>query len=185
MSTAKADILEAARELFAEVGYDRATIRAIAASAGVDVALVSYYYGNKKGLFRAVMSMPVDPEAVFTAALDGPRDGMGERLLRAALGVWEHPETGAGFQAVLRAAIDADDKAASTFGEFISSVMLPALTASAGISIATGRVVVSTMFGLAFMRYMIRSPIYTAPSVDEIVATYAPAIQRIVDADGA
>ncbi|MDP0396969.1 TetR/AcrR family transcriptional regulator [Tsukamurella strandjordii] len=185
VSTAKADILEAARELFAEVGYDRATIRAIATRAGVDVALVSYYYGNKKGLFRVVMSMPVDPEQIFTAALDGPRDGMGERLLRAALGVWEGPETGASFLAVLRAAVDVDDKAANTFGEFIASVMLPILTQHAGVSIETGRVVASTMFGLAFMRYLVRSPIFTAPSTEEIIATYGPAIQRLVDADGA
>lgn len=181
-STAKADILEAARELFAEVGYDRATIRAIATRAGVDVALVSYYYGNKKGLFRGVMKMPVDPEAVFTAALTGPREGVGERLVRAALEVWEGPETTAGFQAVLRAAVDADDKAANTFGEFLSSVMLPTLTKHAGVDIATGRVVASTMFGLAFMRVLIRSPLFTEPSVDELVASYGPAIQQIVDA---
>lgn len=183
VSTAKADILEAARALFAEVGYDRATVRAIATRAGVDVALVSYYYENKKGLFRAVMSMPVDPERIFTEALSGPREGIGERLVRAALGVWEDADTGSSFQAVLRAAIDTEDKAAGTFGEFIASVMLPTLTRSAGIGMDTGRVVASTMFGLAFMRYLIKSPIFTQPTVEELAATYGPAIQRIVDAD--
>ncbi|WP_040765864.1 TetR family transcriptional regulator [Tsukamurella sp. 1534] len=183
VSTAKTDILEAARELFAEVGFDKATVRAIATRAGVDVALVSYYFENKKGLFRAVMSMPVDPERIFTDALAGPREGVGERLVRAALGVWEAADTGPSFRAVLRAAIDTEDKAASTFGEFVASVMIPTLTKSAGISIETGRIVASTMFGLAFMRYLIRSPIFTEPTVEEMVATYAPAIQGIVDAD--
>ncbi|CAM3323917.1 TetR family transcriptional regulator [Tsukamurella hominis] len=183
VSTAKADILEAARELFAEVGYDRATIRAIAARAGVDVALVSYYYGNKKGLFRGVMSMPVDPEEIFTAALDGPREGVGERLVRAALTVWEGQETSDAFRALLRAAVNADEGAANTFGEFLSSVMIPTLTRHSGIGIETARVVASTMFGLAFMRYLIAAPLFVEPSADELVATYGPAIQRIVDGD--
>ncbi|KXP02271.1 TetR/AcrR family transcriptional regulator [Tsukamurella tyrosinosolvens] len=182
-STAKADILEAARELFAEVGYDRATIRAIAARAGVDVALVSYYYGNKKGLFRGVMSMPVDPEEIFTAALDGPREGVGERLVRAALAVWEGPETSEAFRALLRAAVDADEGASKTFGEFLSSVMIPTLTKHSGITIETARVVASTMFGLAFMRYLIGAPLFVEPSSEELVATYGAAIQRIVDGD--
>lgn len=182
-STAKADILEAARELFAEVGYDRATIRAIAARAGVDVALVSYYYGNKKGLFRGVMSMPVDPEAIFTAALDGPRDGVGERLLRAALTIWEGPETAEAFRALLRAAADADEGAARTFGEFLSSVMIPTLTTHAGVGIETARVVASNLFGLAFLRYLIAAPLFVAPSTEELIATYGAAVQRIIDAN--
>ncbi|KXO99523.1 TetR family transcriptional regulator [Tsukamurella pseudospumae] len=180
-STAKTDILEAARELFAEVGYDRTTIRAIAARAGVDVALVSYYYGNKKGLFRGVMSMPVDPEEIFTAALDGPREGVGERLVRAALTVWEGPETTDAFRALLRGAISADEGAANTFGEFLSSVMIPTLTKHAGIDIATARVVASTMFGLAFLRYLVAAPLFREPTADELVAAYGAAIQNIVD----
>ncbi|BDD80720.1 TetR family transcriptional regulator [Tsukamurella pulmonis] len=180
-STAKADILEAARELFAEVGYDRATIRAIATRAGVDVALVSYYYGNKKGLFRGVMSMPVDPEKIFTAALDGPREGMGERLVRAALTVWEGQETSEAFRALLRGAVNADDGAANTFGEFLSSVMIPTLTTHAGIDVATARVVASTMFGLAFLRHLIAAPLFAEPTADELIATYGRAIQHIVD----
>lgn len=180
-STAKADILEAARELFAEMGYDRTTIRAIATRAGVDVALVSYYYGNKKGLFRGVMSMPVDPEEIFTAALVGPRDGVGERLVRAALTIWEGPETTDAFRALLRGAISADEGAVNTFGEFLSSVMIPTLTTHAGIDITTARVVASTMFGLAFLRYLVAAPLFQAPTADELVTAYGAAIQNIID----
>ncbi|TWS20624.1 TetR/AcrR family transcriptional regulator [Tsukamurella asaccharolytica] len=182
-STAKADILDAARELFAELGYDRATIRAIAARAGVDVALVSYYYGNKKGLFRGVMSMPVDPEEIIIAALDGPREGVGERLVRAALSVWEGPETSEAFRALLRAAVDADEGASRTFGEFVSSAMIPTLTKHAGVTKETARVVASTMFGLSFMRYLVGAPLFLEPTPEELVATYGAAIQRVVDAD--
>ncbi|GAB3131173.1 TetR family transcriptional regulator [Tsukamurella serpentis] len=183
-STAKADILEAARALFAEVGYDRATIRAIARRAGVDVALVSYYYGNKKGLFREVMHLPIDPEETFGNALEGPRGGVGERLVTTALTVWEAQDTAPVVQAMLRGAVNSDVRESSVFGEFVAREMLPTLARRAGVSIETGRIVASTMFGLAFMRYLVRSPIFTAPSREELIATYGAAIQRMVDADG-
>ena len=51
----QARILDAAAGLFAEAGYERATIRAIAAAAGVDAGLVMHYFGSKVSLFRAVM----------------------------------------------------------------------------------------------------------------------------------
>jgi AcrR family transcriptional regulator len=49
----KARIIEAARDSFMRDGYDRATVRRIAADAGVDVAMVYYFFGNKEGLTRA------------------------------------------------------------------------------------------------------------------------------------
>jgi AcrR family transcriptional regulator len=51
----EACILHTARRLFAEEGFDRATIRAVAQRAGVDPALVMQYYGSKEGLFAAAM----------------------------------------------------------------------------------------------------------------------------------
>ncbi|MET9329025.1 TetR family transcriptional regulator [Tsukamurella sp. NPDC003166] len=182
-STAKADILEAARVRFGESGYDRTTIRAIAADAGVDVALVSYYFGNKAGLFREVMSLPIDPTAVFGAAFEGPRAQLGERLVRAGLSIWEGEETAAAVQAVLRAAVSVEDGRSSIFGEFVAHEILPLLTQKAQVSIEVGRVVASTLFGLAFMRYLVASPIYTAPSREELARSYGGAIQRIIDAE--
>jgi len=51
----EACILQIARQLFAEEGFDRATIRAVAQRAGVDPALVMQYFGSKEGLFAAAM----------------------------------------------------------------------------------------------------------------------------------
>ncbi len=53
-------ILVAARQLFAEVGYERATIRAIATAAGTDPGLVMRYYGSKQQLFDEVTDLPVE-----------------------------------------------------------------------------------------------------------------------------
>jgi AcrR family transcriptional regulator len=49
----RAAILTAARERFGADGYERATIRAIAADAAIDPAMVMRYYGNKEKLFAA------------------------------------------------------------------------------------------------------------------------------------
>jgi AcrR family transcriptional regulator len=100
----EARILAAARELFAERGYDRTTIRAVAGAAGVDPALVMRYFGDKEGLFRRAVLEPAeqpltaDPERLAELALDilgvklGELPGEQPATLRAML---THPETAA------------------------------------------------------------------------------------------
>jgi AcrR family transcriptional regulator len=61
-------ILEAARELFAEHGFERTTIRAVAARAGVDPALVMQRHGSKDGLFAEASRWRPDAETVLHAA---------------------------------------------------------------------------------------------------------------------
>lgn len=50
-------ILDAARALFRERGYAGTTVRAVAAEAGVDSAMVFYFFGTKQGLFAAAVDM--------------------------------------------------------------------------------------------------------------------------------
>ncbi|MFB9238779.1 TetR family transcriptional regulator [Plantactinospora siamensis] len=58
------NILAAARQLFAELGYDRTTIRAVGRAAGVDAGLVMHYFGSKDELFSRATEPPVaDPAA--------------------------------------------------------------------------------------------------------------------------
>ena len=59
-------ILEAAREVFAKVGYERATIRGIAAAAGVDKSSIIKYFGTKQGLFREAVHWDI-PVAELTS----------------------------------------------------------------------------------------------------------------------
>jgi AcrR family transcriptional regulator len=49
-------LLEAAREVFEAVGYDRATTREIGERAGVDPALIARYFDSKEGLFIAAIA---------------------------------------------------------------------------------------------------------------------------------
>jgi AcrR family transcriptional regulator len=53
-------ILAAARQRFAELGYDRTTIRAVAQAAGVDAGLVMHYFGSKDNLFSRATTLAAD-----------------------------------------------------------------------------------------------------------------------------
>src|SRR3954447_18671652 len=74
-------ILAAGRARFFADGYDAVTLRSIAADAGVDVALVSYWFGSKKGLFAAAMDLAVSPAEMLARALPGPVDAIAERIV--------------------------------------------------------------------------------------------------------
>lgn len=73
-------ILEAAREKFAQNGYDQTGLREIAAAAGVDAALICRYFGSKQELLGEVLACP----SKFAAILAGPKEqigtGMAEQL---------------------------------------------------------------------------------------------------------
>lgn len=76
-------IAAAAARLFGEQGYDRTSVRSIAAAAGVDPALVIRYFGSKEELFLETIQL----HAIFDAALQAPLPELGERLVRTALEV--------------------------------------------------------------------------------------------------
>ena len=72
-SQARARLLDAALRLFAEHGFSKTSIRQIAEAASVNTALISYYFGDKKGLYRATFTEPMgSPIAVdaWPATLD-------------------------------------------------------------------------------------------------------------------
>lgn len=181
-STTREDILTAARTLFGENGFTKTSMRSIAAEAGVDVALVSYHFGNKRGLFTAVMEVPGDPVSHVTAAASGPREDLGRRLITMFLSIWESDDMGGALQAMLRSAVN-DEGAATVFGDFASGEMMPAIAATTGLSEATVRAIGSCVFGLALMRYLIRAETFTALTADEVVDQFGPRIQAIVDAE--
>src|SRR6187455_1174235 len=79
-TTTREAIAEAARRQFAELGYDRATMRGIAGEAGVDAALVVRFYGSKDALFQEVMALPPAVSEALAGLVDGPRATVGRRL---------------------------------------------------------------------------------------------------------
>ena len=90
----RGQILASARKSFADKGFAGTTIRAVAAEAGVDPALVHHYFGSKDDLFLAALEIRVDPREVVPRVFGPGLDGAAERLLRVFLAVWDDPQTG-------------------------------------------------------------------------------------------
>lgn len=103
----RAAILEAARESFAARGFRDTTIRAVAASAGVDAALVHHYFGSKNDLFLASLEVPFDPRTVIPAVMAGDLDTAAWRLLDTVLEIWDHPAVRLQLAALLRTGLAA------------------------------------------------------------------------------
>ncbi|HEY0808417.1 MAG TPA: TetR family transcriptional regulator, partial [Pseudonocardiaceae bacterium] len=72
----RAALVTAARAVFAEQGYQGATVRAIAARAGVDAAMVNHWFGGKQGLFAAIVELPFDPAELVERVLVGDRNAL-------------------------------------------------------------------------------------------------------------
>src|SRR2546430_5907214 len=121
VSGSRAAILAAARRHFAAVGYDRATIRAIARAAKVDPALVLHFFGSKESLFAEAMDFP-RPDQVLPVVLGGSTKDLGERIARLFFEIWDS-EQGAGLLGLLRS-VHTSDRAAAMMREFIGSQML-------------------------------------------------------------
>lgn len=175
------DILGAARTLFGERGFDGTTLRAIASAAGVDVALVSYHFGNKDQLFAAAMNLPLNPVDVIGAVLDQGLDGAGERLVRAFLAAWEDVEMGSAMLAMFRSAAS-NEQAAAAFGQFVSHGILGRYRAAIAGPDAERRALLAAtqMVGIALLRYVLRvEPLASTPR-ETVVADVAPLIQRLL-----
>ena len=176
-------ILLAARARFAEVGYDRATIRAIALQAGVDPALVMHFFGSKQQLFLAAIELTVNPAEVVPALLEGGIDGLGERLARFYLGLWEDPRTRDGVAGFMRSAFTHEDAAALLRG-FLGSELFGRLVPSIDGPDAALRVELagSHLVGIAIARYVVKVEPLASARVETVVAAVGPTIQRYLSA---
>ncbi len=92
-------------ELFAERGFDRTTIRGVAARAEVDPALVHHYFGDKDGLLAESIALPVDPAGLLSG-LAGREGPVGADLVLGVLTLYESdPEALSRLKALLRTAL--------------------------------------------------------------------------------
>jgi AcrR family transcriptional regulator len=172
-------LLDAARTRFASDGFDRASLRAIAADAGVDASLVRHYFGDKNGLLVATMQLPVDPTEVLHTAIAAGPDGLGARLVTAFLGAWDvHHEV---FSGLIRTIIGTADAAPPAL-EVLRNVVLASLieVLDGPDSELRANLVVGQVLGMAVLRYVLRiPPIATAPP-DQVVRLYGPVLQALI-----
>jgi AcrR family transcriptional regulator len=181
---ARRAVLDAARELFAELGFERTTMRAVAAQAAVDPALIYHYFGDKDGLLVAALQPPVDEATVFSGLAD-EADGAGEELVRRLISLWEdRPEVREQMAAILRTGLS-HDRASRLLRDILSSFILAAL----GDVLAGDRrelraaLIGSQIGGLMLARYILEVPGAAAASPEDLVQAVGPTVQRYLTGD--
>lgn len=175
----KERILEAAREHFKR-GYEQATVRGIAADAGVDVAMVYYFFGNKEGLFNAsVLNIPEHPLHQLSLLLDEGADRIGARLVRRFVESWDEGDTFEPLLTVWRSAAD-QPLARKLLHDTLAGPVADRVASEFGVDSAVLRVelVASHLMGLAFARYQLRIEPIASVGVDELVAWIGPTVER-------
>jgi AcrR family transcriptional regulator len=173
-------VLTAAREAFAERGFDGATIRGIAAEAGVDPALVHHYFGSKDQLFLAAIEAPADPADLLPEVLAAGRDQLGAAVVRLLLKVWDGPMRPAGL-ALVRSAVG-NEWTAKLLREFLVTQVLRRVVGTLDLSPAErevrGGLVASQLIGIVMARYVIKVEPLASASPEWLVAAIGPNVQR-------
>ena len=178
-------ILASARELFARNGIDKTSIRAIAAAAGVDPALVHHYYGTKEQLFAAAIRIPIDPMVVLGPLRETPVEEMGYKLPSLLLPLWDS-ELGSGFIAVIRSML-AGSTQVSLFRSFIQEVIAAEVGSRVDSPPGTGMIrvqfVASQLVGVVMARYILELEPFRSLPAERIARTIAPNLQRYLTGD--
>lgn len=170
---AREAILSAARSRFATDGYDRATVRAIAADAHVDPSMVMRYFGNKRQLF----ALTADFDLRLPDLTAVPREQAGHTLATHLISRWEGDE---GLQILLRTATT-DDDAADRMRAIFAGQLAPqiaAITGDATTAATRAGLVATQALGVVLCRYVLRLPPVVALSAADLTRWLAPTLQR-------
>lgn len=175
----KAHILAVARDHFMRQGVAATSIRGIAREAGVDPALVHHYFADKNTLFLAALEMAFDPALLVERIASGGVDGIGVRIINAAIMVWESP-----MGATLIRAAAAEPHFFPTVGaylvEHIVQTAIQVLRLPRAEAEERGALMQSLMLGMAMTRYIARiEPMVSLPR-EQLVRIMAPILQHII-----
>ncbi|MCB0971817.1 MAG: TetR family transcriptional regulator [Acidimicrobiales bacterium] len=176
-------ILDAALALFAERGYQRATIREIARRAEVDPALVHHHFGTKDDLLAEAISLPLDPGALVATVGDGTLEDA-EALLRAILELWALPGVRQTMQALLRVGLShevAADAVRTLFADQLAARLAEAIGGPDAELRAA--LVASQVAGLALMRFIVGLEPIASADASTLVAAVAPTVHRYLSGD--
>ncbi|QKV93433.1 TetR/AcrR family transcriptional regulator [Streptomyces sp. NA02950] len=172
-------ILTAARNEFAERGYDKTSIRGIAKAAEVDPALVHHYFGTKEQVFGAAIELILAPAMAVPEVVQGSREAAGERMARYILGIWENPVTRLPLLAVMRSALT-NEAAAAVLRELIGRRVLLRMAGELDVPDPAFRTQLAAghMIGIAMLRYLIKMEPLASAEAEDIIAMVAPTLQR-------
>jgi AcrR family transcriptional regulator len=177
----EAAILDAARALFAETGFERATIRAVASAAGVDPALVMQYFGNKEGLFAAAAKWSSDHETVLAA----PKDEVAAAALRDMIEKFEGAGDREAAVALMRSCLT-HPEASRIMRDEVMCDRAAGVARTIGGDDAELRagLLGACMMGLGLARYLLEIPAVADASSEDVVRLMEPALRALVDPPG-
>lgn len=175
----RALILTAAAAEFAREGYDSTSVRGIARVAGVDPALVRHYFADKADLFAEAVAAPMRPDRMVQQALAGPRDQIGDSLVRYIVTTLDKPAIAKRVIRVMHTALG-QEFAARMLRQFIIREVLKRVAKELGddadaelrASFAATQIV-----GLVVARYGVRIEPLASASPDEVVQRIGPVVQ--------
>lgn len=175
----EACILQEARRLFAEEGFDRATIRAVAKRTGVDPALVMQYFGSKEELFAAATKGAHGDGSARTA----PRQEIPAAVLRDVLRKFEEAPDREAAAALLRNFLThpeanrilRDEVMCAVTSDMARTIGGPDAQLKASLMLSCG-------FGMALARYLLELPGLAQASPDDVKRLMVPALQALLDA---
>jgi AcrR family transcriptional regulator len=184
VSDTRERILTSARELFARNGIDKTSIRAVAAAAGVDPALVHHYYGTKQQLFAAAIHIPIDPMEIIGPLRETPVEEIGYKLPRLLLPLWDS-EMGKGFIATIRSLLAGSD--VSLIRSFLQEVITVEVGSRVDDPPGSGPIrvqfVASQLVGIVMARYILELDPFKSLPVEQIAETVGPNLQRYLTGD--
>jgi AcrR family transcriptional regulator len=181
----RGEILTAARRTFAAKGFAGASVRGIAAEAGVDAALVHHYFDTKERLFLATVDIPIVLTDLIDHVTASGLDGLGDRMIRTILGVWDS-ELQPSLVGAVRTALT-DPGLTRSISEFltlevISRILRTVKVPEAEASRRAG-LVASQVLGVIIGRYVLKLPPLVAQSTDEVAAAIGPTLQHYLTGD--
>lgn len=179
----KAALLAAAKEVFAEQGFEVATVRTIASRGGVDPAMVNHWFGGKQGLFHAAIELPIVPAEVSARLIYGELESLGERMVRVFVAMCDN--IGGEFAALVRS-IASQELAGRKLGEFVHNIVDP-VVATLPLDQLELRAALccSHMIGLGMARYVLRTEPLATADPETVVALVAPSLQHYLSDNSA
>ncbi|MEV5557225.1 TetR family transcriptional regulator [Nonomuraea wenchangensis] len=168
-------ILQAARTLFGEQGYEQVTVRTIAAAADANIALVGRYFGSKAGLFAAVL----EGEPTIDRLLEGERAELPRRLAEYAAERMRRPPDSPILRALERSA--RHPEIVDVGRERLIAAVLQPLQARLGggpDALARARMATAVVLGIGATRRRLGPAVPTARDVDRLTEVFRACLEE-------
>lgn len=179
-TASRAHILNTARRLFAEHGFEGTSLRQIAREAAVDPAMIHHFFRGKDELFALSVALPADPEQVLEGVDQHDPGHRAEAIVRAVLRLWESPAQHS-LVAFLRGTIGSKAKT-MLLREMVTRTILSRIMA--GVPgppdevALRGSLVATQMVGLMLVRYVVKLEPLASASPEDVVRLVAPNVQH-------